>query len=198
MTPFLLLLLAAAQAAPPPPPPPMSAAGLISQDDYPADSRRNGEHGTVAVRLDITAEGRVGACTVIDSSGFANLDAATCRLLSRRARFRPARDRAGNAVPDSLVQRITWRLADSPRVDAAMLAWRQCLVDGMAAASATSAAPETAANALLDRCAAQEGDLLAGTSAVPGSGPATSQEARSSARPVLIERIAALRSERRR
>lgn len=83
-------------------------------DDYPASAMRAGEQGIVHFRLDISAEGRVTRCEVTQSSGSAMLDATTCRTLRARARFTPARDANGNAVPDSLTSSIRWSLSDAP------------------------------------------------------------------------------------
>lgn len=109
----------------PPPPGPMIAIprsgrnaartsanllSLFTDDDYPPEAIRNNEQGTVFVALNVGIDGRVGACTVLESSGSAVLDAATCRILMRRARFRPAHDGRGRAVPDIYRQRVRWQL----------------------------------------------------------------------------------------
>jgi TonB family protein len=83
---------------------------LFSSDDYPAEAIRNNEEGTVGVTLQIDRSGRVSACIVDQSSGSDSLDTATCSILTERARFTPARDLAGNAVPDSYTQRVVWKL----------------------------------------------------------------------------------------
>ena len=84
---------------------------LFSADDYPVDAQRNGQEGTVQARLSIDSTGRVSGCAIIRSSGVKSLDDATCSILQRRARFRPARDLSGRAVRDSIVTPpITWRL----------------------------------------------------------------------------------------
>jgi TonB family protein len=84
--------------------------GLFTANDYPREALRKEEQGTTAVRLDIDERGRIRTCTVLDSSGSASLDRATCNVLTRRARFSPALDSAGRAVADTHVQRISWRL----------------------------------------------------------------------------------------
>jgi TonB family protein len=93
-----------------PPLDPASIAAHFSRDDYPADALRRREHGTVWFRVDVGANGRVSACTIERSSGSASLDSATCHIVQRRARFAPARDSAGNALPASLSTHIKWRL----------------------------------------------------------------------------------------
>ncbi len=107
---------------PPPPPlpppvrtiPPQSASGnlqgLISGDDYPSQAISNEEQGTVTVSLTIGATGRVTGCRTTGSSGSRTLDSATCRILTSRARFTPARDNQGKATSGTFSQRITWRL----------------------------------------------------------------------------------------
>ncbi len=83
---------------------------LFSQDDYPAEAMRKGEEGTSTVRLDVDAAGRVTGCSVIDTSKSPSLDAATCRVLSERARFTPAKGPDGRAVAEHYTQRVRWLL----------------------------------------------------------------------------------------
>jgi TonB family protein len=84
---------------------------LFSGDDYPANAQMNGEQGTVQVRLSIDSAGSVSDCTVIRSSSFRSLDDATCTILKDRAKFRPAHDANGRAVPDTVVSPpVVWRL----------------------------------------------------------------------------------------
>lgn len=87
-----------------------SLVGLFSSDDYPNDALGKGETGTVSVLLTIGADGRVSDCRLRLSSLSPSLDAATCRILAERARFEPARDRAGHPVTDKYSQRITWKI----------------------------------------------------------------------------------------
>ncbi|HYD14093.1 MAG TPA: energy transducer TonB [Allosphingosinicella sp.] len=107
---------AAAAATPVPPsaapPRPTDWPLPISDDDYPAAAIRGDEEGKVRYRLDIGADGRVARCTVTGSSGSATLDSATCRIVTRRARFAPARDSQGNAIPDARDGEVTWRLGE--------------------------------------------------------------------------------------
>jgi TonB family protein len=106
--------------APPPPPPRMgqpararaNLASLISSDDYPASALRNEEEGVVTFRLNVGADGRVAACTITKSSGSAALDSTTCRVLTERARFTPARDWRGKPTTDTVAARIVWRIED--------------------------------------------------------------------------------------
>jgi TonB family protein len=119
-----LMLQAAAPPAPPPPPPPPPKAraepararanlgSLISNEDYPAEALRNELEGTVGFRLNVGRDGTVTGCTVSQSSGHDSLDSTTCRLLTARARFTPARDTLGRATTDSVSGRIVWRIEE--------------------------------------------------------------------------------------
>jgi len=75
---------------------------------YPREARREGWEGTVMVRVDVKADGTVGAVEVIQSSGYAILDDSAARTLARW-RFAPAR-LAGQAVPATVEVPITFRL----------------------------------------------------------------------------------------
>jgi len=84
---------------------------LFSADDYPAEAQRKGEEGTVQVELTVDQNGRVSACRIVRSSGSRSLDTASCSILTRRARFTPARDAEGRAVVDKITSPpIVWRL----------------------------------------------------------------------------------------
>lgn len=81
----------------------------IGLEDYPEAAYQALQEGAVRVRLSVAPLGFVDGCTVVESSGSEALDAATCRLLSARAFFNPARNEAGQAVPGEYVRRIRWQ-----------------------------------------------------------------------------------------
>ena len=85
-------------------------AEWITSDDYPPSSIRAEEEGTVGISARIDSKGRVDACTVTASSGHPALDAATCRIYQRRARFVPALDAARAPIESSYADRIRWQL----------------------------------------------------------------------------------------
>ena len=84
-------------------------AAHISDRDYPAAARQNGEQGIVRLSLDVGVDGRVTRCAITRSSGSRSLDVTTCRIVRSRARFTPARDGAGNPVPDRVESAIEWQ-----------------------------------------------------------------------------------------
>ncbi|NML06626.1 energy transducer TonB [Sphingomonas sp. G-3-2-10] len=71
---------------------------VLTEDDYPPRMLRIGAEGKTVVTLAINPMGRVTGCRVKRSSGFADLDRATCSVLMRRGRFNPGIDGAGNPV----------------------------------------------------------------------------------------------------
>jgi len=114
--------VAPAPPAPPPPPPPKKieparAKGdvrmLFSDSDYPASAQAAGAQGTAQAQLTIGPDGRVVGCSLVRSTGNGALDAATCNILRRRAKFTPAHDSSGSATTDTYTTPpITWRLAE--------------------------------------------------------------------------------------
>lgn len=107
--------------APPQPPAPKTVeparakanlASYVTDSDYPAAAIRAEEQGTTRFRLAVGADGRVAGCTVTASSGSSALDAKTCSIMQKRARFTPARDTAGNPVGDTVSNAIRWILPE--------------------------------------------------------------------------------------
>jgi protein TonB len=84
--------------------------GRLDNSDYPRSALRSGAEGTVSVRYTVGTNGRVSACSVTRSSGHAELDGATCRLIELRFRYRPARDRSGAPVAETVRKTFDWIL----------------------------------------------------------------------------------------
>ena len=102
--------VAEAAGEPSPPVPIGTKAAWLADIEYPTAALRAEEQGTVRVRLSVDTGGRVSDCAVILSSGSNSLDAETCRVFSRRARYRPATDAGGRPVTGTNEQSISWRL----------------------------------------------------------------------------------------
>lgn len=94
--------------------PPRWVRGDLRDSDYPEAAAEAGAGGTVGVRYTVWTDGRVTECTVTDSSGNAELDATTCRLIRERFRFRPSRDDRGRPVPAIIVESHSWILQREP------------------------------------------------------------------------------------
>lgn len=105
---------------PPPPPQPSKARGVSPEnqrswqqrimDNYPARAVRDETEGTVGVRVQVGANGRVSSCSVTSSSGSSILDDAACADITRYGRFNPALDDAGNATSGQWSTRIVYQL----------------------------------------------------------------------------------------
>lgn len=95
-----------------PPPTPTedrsAPARWVSGGLQDSDNRRGRFEGTVRVRMEINAAGRVGACRVARSSGDPALDSATCSILRNRLQFSAARDSSGQAIPTEIESSHSW------------------------------------------------------------------------------------------
>jgi len=97
-------------------PRPLAPESWITAGDYPLSALREGRQGKTGVRLSIAATGRLDSCEVIGPSGHADLDAATCPTLIRRARFQPATDAQGKLIAAVYTVRIGWALPEEEEV----------------------------------------------------------------------------------
>lgn len=84
--------------------------GRIKSSDYPVAARMAEAQGTTSVTISVNAQGRANACRLVHSSRNHDLDAATCDLILKRFRFRPARDSAGQAVGGEVDYDQEWTL----------------------------------------------------------------------------------------
>lgn len=83
-------------------------------NDYPVRALREGREGTAAFRVTVNEAGRVEACQITASSGSADLDAATCEIITRRGRFKPATDAAGKPVKANYASKVRWTIPRDP------------------------------------------------------------------------------------
>lgn len=83
-------------------------SGEIRQSDYPRDALQAGIGGRVEFRFTVGITGRVTNCTINRSSGNAELDAATCRLVMQRFRYRPSTDAAGRPIQTEVEGDQVW------------------------------------------------------------------------------------------
>jgi protein TonB len=82
--------------------------GRIKDSDYPRGAGEAGISGKVAVRFSVETNGHATNCSVTRSSGNAELDEATCRLIETRFRYKPATDAAGRPVRSTIVSNHYW------------------------------------------------------------------------------------------
>ena len=83
-------------------------SGSLQNSDYPRAALNDRLQGRVSVRFTVLTDGRIANCRITASSGSPMLDATTCRLLTRRLRFRPARNSAGVPIETELGSDYTW------------------------------------------------------------------------------------------
>jgi len=81
----------------------------VTSDDYPEGVVGQTMEGIVSITFDINTSGRAHNCTVAASSGYSRIDEVPCRLVMRRARFRPLRSSDGQAMPSRGVMRFGFR-----------------------------------------------------------------------------------------
>lgn len=98
------------------PPQPISAmplgnpANWATTNDYPAAALRESRSGKARFKLLVGRDGRPSRCEITETSGHADLDATTCTLVMRRARFRPATDVTGNVAEGWYENVISWAI----------------------------------------------------------------------------------------
>jgi protein TonB len=85
-------------------------SGILRHKDYPIAARKAGAEGAVAVRYTVGIDGKVEDCNIIQSSGNADLDETTCRLVQRRFKYAPARDADGRPTAQVVTKLYEWFL----------------------------------------------------------------------------------------
>jgi protein TonB len=93
---------------------PVHIRGSIYPDDYPRRAFEARITGVVRMRFVVGPNGRVTDCRITRSSGSRDLDETTCRLITRRFVYRPARDVTGRPVAAPIEGRHEWELGAEP------------------------------------------------------------------------------------
>lgn len=83
--------------------------GRFRNSDFPPSVKGAGRL-KIGVRYAIGPSGRVDRCDIIESSGYGEVDAMTCRIIMERYRFRPARDPDGYPVTEVREEDYRWRV----------------------------------------------------------------------------------------
>ncbi|MEO0698113.1 MAG: energy transducer TonB [Pseudomonadota bacterium] len=81
------------------------------QANYPLHLLREGEEGSVGVRLTVNKAGRASFCEVISYSGPASFNDTACLLLLRHAVFNPALDAEGNPHASFYKTTVTYSIS---------------------------------------------------------------------------------------
>jgi protein TonB len=77
---------------------PRNLGDWYSYNDYPDEAADADEQGYVTISFTVGIDGRMTDCKVVRSSGYARLDAVPCKVLPKRARFKPAKDAMGAPI----------------------------------------------------------------------------------------------------
>jgi protein TonB len=87
-----------------------SQGSWVATEGYPKRALREEREGTVHFKVSIGADGIAKDCTVTQSSGSQDLDEAACKIIMKRAHFKPARNAKGEPVEDVYESRLVWRI----------------------------------------------------------------------------------------
>ncbi|MEO6041607.1 MAG: TonB family protein [Croceibacterium sp.] len=88
--------------------PPVQIAGALTNSDYRGARAPRGAAGMVRVSFRVRSDGAADQCRVTGSSGYAEFDDTTCRLIEQRFRFRPATGDQGQAIDWMAHTDYTW------------------------------------------------------------------------------------------
>jgi hypothetical protein len=84
--------------------------GEVSGSDYPYIHHQFGNE-TVYACLEVGVEGRVKSCTAYGGSDD-RVNQHSCKVLTRRFRYEPAKDRKKRPINSFVVQKIVWKLPE--------------------------------------------------------------------------------------
>ena len=84
----------------------------LTNNDYPSGSVFAGHNGVVQFRLDIDAAGKVAGCHILHRTNPDDFADMTCKLISKRAKFSPARDQNGVPVSSYYIDRARFIIPD--------------------------------------------------------------------------------------
>lgn len=93
------------------PTPTESPAKWLSDSDYPKGAIAKGRNGIVQFRLDIDPEGKIAGCYILDRTEPDDFAATSCRVISRRAKFKPALDADHKPVRSYFVSSVRFLMA---------------------------------------------------------------------------------------
>jgi len=97
---------------------PRLKSGRIRRSDVPEGIwDRIDREATVGVRYFVNVDGSVSECHITRSSGLADLDALTCRLMEQRYRYKPSYDEDGRPVRSIVYHNFTWEAPTEDRRD---------------------------------------------------------------------------------
>ncbi len=100
------------QYVPTDPKPAGNPGAWVTPADYPVMALRERREGVVRFKVAVNMDGRVTTCQITGSSGHSDLDEQTCKLIARRAFFRPATDPDGTAAAGFWSSAVRWEIPE--------------------------------------------------------------------------------------
>jgi TonB family protein len=85
---------------------------VFSADDYPAYLQQAGQSGIVYTRTTVRPDASIQSCTVERTSGDPKLDAYTCAIIVKRAKFVPAKWTDGSPVYGVIRVPVSWVISN--------------------------------------------------------------------------------------
>lgn len=82
----------------------------VTTNDYRSSWINREMIGTAGFEVKVGTNGRALSCAITRSSGYDALDKATCDLVSKRARFEPAKNSQGRTVSGVYANSVRWQL----------------------------------------------------------------------------------------
>ncbi|CAN5411415.1 hypothetical protein BH09PSE4_BH09PSE4_05840 [soil metagenome] len=87
-----------------------SATAWFRSSDYPSKANQRGQQGKSTLKILVSDLGKPTGCSVVETSGFDELDRRACEVILKRGRYSPALDVAGKPVPSEAIESIDWVL----------------------------------------------------------------------------------------
>ncbi len=94
------------------PPVPCHREVWLNSPDYPSDALRAGHSVLTIIKMEVDEAGRVSECSVtVEPEGYTTETDALCAKVTRRARFRPARNGELADVASHYTLKMHWKMA---------------------------------------------------------------------------------------
>lgn len=93
-----------------PPKPLKDWASYVSPYDYPAAAASLRLHGDTHALIDVDIDGKASNCRVVRSSGQKEFDKTTCMVVTKRARYEPARNAKGEPIKAPFYLVFRWEV----------------------------------------------------------------------------------------
>lgn len=88
----------------------LTRLGIAKSPTYPPEAKAAKHEGVVRAAVQVSKGGKPVACNVVRSSGYAELDEATCFFLMANARYTPGTDYYGMPIVDYDLVRMNWKI----------------------------------------------------------------------------------------